>query len=143
MLEVVRFRIGREQFAIATRFVLELRQPESITPIPDIEDHFVGVTNLRGEITTIVDLGRFLGLQSAPQQNTLLLVLGNNKPEFAILVDGLDHVTTMRKEDILQPGGGLGNIVDLLVGCTSDAVMILDGDAVLRCDDLYIDQSEQ
>ena len=143
MLEVVRFRIGREEFAIATQFALALREPKCITPIPDTEDYFLGVTNLQGEITTVIDLGRFLGIPCETKRAPQVLVLGTSKPECAIVVDGLEHVMTLRKQDILEPAGGLGSIVDLLIGCTSEALMILDGDALLKCNELYIDQSEQ
>ncbi len=118
-------------------------QPQSITPIPDTDDFFLGLTNLRGEITAIIDLGCFLGLSGQTQRDSQVLVLGTEKPECAILVDELEHVTTIRKQDIREPSGGLGSVVDLLVGCTADAIMILDGDALLRCDRIYIDQNDQ
>ena len=91
----------------------------------------------------IVDLGRFLGLQGEAKEDVEVLVLGTAKPDCAIVIDGMDHVSTIHKEDILEPPGGLGSIVDLLVGCTSEAVMILDGEALLSCEKLYIDQNEQ
>ncbi len=143
LIEVVRFRLGSEEAAIETRFVLALMQPQSITPIPDTDDFFLGLTNLRGEITAIIDLGCFLGLSGQTQRDSQVLVLGTEKPECAILVDELEHVTTIRKQDIREPSGGLGSVVDLLVGCTADAIMILDGDALLRCDRIYIDQNDQ
>ncbi|QEF98619.1 Chemotaxis protein CheV [Stieleria maiorica] len=143
LIEVVRFRLGSEEAAIETRFVLALMQPQSITPIPDTDDFFLGLTNLRGEITAIIDLGSFLGLSGETRRDAQVLVLGTAKPECAILVDELEHVTTIRKQDIRQPSGGLGSVVDLLVGCTADAIMIFDGDALLRCDRIYIDQNDQ
>ncbi|WP_182870703.1 chemotaxis protein CheW [Rhodopirellula sp. JC639] len=143
LIEVVRFRLGSEEAAIETRFVLALMQPQSITPIPETDDFFVGLTNLRGEITAIIDLGCFLGLSGETRRDAQVLVLGTEKPECAILVNDLQHVTTIRKQDIRQPSGGLGSVVDLLVGCTADAIMIFDGDALLRCDRIYIDQNDQ
>ncbi len=149
LLEVVRFRVGSEQVAIETRFVLALTRPKEITPIPDTEDFFLGLTNLRGAVTAIIDIGRFLGIASQASQSrtqasqSQTLVLGvDDRPDCAILVDGLQHVTTIRKQDILPTSGGMGGIAELLIGSTSDAVMILDGDALLTCDRLYIDQSE-
>lgn len=144
LLELVYFRIGKEALAIETQYVVEqLVRCKGITPIPQSDSCFVGITNLRGEITTVVDLGDFLGIPSDVTPESPLLVLGKSgKPDCAILVDELQEVNTIHKQEILQPGGGLGTVVELLVGCTSKATMILDGEALLTCDRLFIDQSE-
>lgn len=144
LLEVVRFRIGKEELAIETQFVVEqLMRSKGITLIPETDEYFVGITNLRGEIITVVDLGRFLGIPSRVSNASPLLVLGRSgKPECAILVESLLHVETIRKNEILEPSGGLGAVIELLIGCTSQAVMILAGEAVLKCERLFIDQNE-
>lgn len=144
LLEVVRFRIGKEELAIETQFVVEqLMRSKGITLIPETDEYFVGITNLRGEIITVVDLGRFLGIPSRVSNASPLLVLGRSgKPECAILVESLLHVETIRKNEILEPSGGLGAVIELLIGCTSQAVMIFAGEAVLKCERLFIDQNE-
>jgi len=145
LVEVVRFEIGNESLAIETQFVVEqLVRAKGITPIPETDHYFVGVTNLRGDITTVVDLGKFFDIPSNVTPESPLLVLGRSgKPDCAVLVEGLDHVETIRKQEILDPSGGLGTVVDLLIGCTSEAVMILDGEALLNCERLFIDQTEK
>lgn len=144
LVEVVRFRIGKERFGVETRFVVEhLVRPPGITKIPGTDECFLGVTNLRGQITTVVDFGKYLGIASEATCDSPLLVLGRSgNREFGILVDELDDVKNIHKKQIHEPGSGLTNILDLLIGCTSDALLILDGEAMLECERLFIDQNE-
>ncbi|EMI22020.1 CheW-like protein domain protein [Rhodopirellula maiorica SM1] len=141
-LEVVRFRIGNEEFAIGSEFVLELTFPNSITPIPQLDPHFVGVINLRGEVTTVIDLGKLLGISADDEQKPQALVLGRDRPEFAILVSGIEHVVALRRDDLREPMGVTGGYRDLMLGCSKDGVLVLGGEALLGCEELYVDQSE-
>ncbi len=142
VLEVVQFRLGGEMYAIGSEYVLELTFPNAITPIPHTEPHFVGVTNLRGEVTAVVDLGNLLGIPSEHEQRVQVLVLGRDRPEFAILVNGIEHVVSLRRDQLLDPIGVAGSYRDLMIGCTKEGLIVLGGDALLRCEDLYVDQSE-
>ncbi|GAA5507123.1 chemotaxis protein CheW [Novipirellula caenicola] len=141
-LEVVRFRIGNEEFAIGSEFVLELTFPNAITPIPQLEPHFVGVTNLRGEVTTVIDLGKLLGISVDEEPKLQALVLGRDRPEFAIRVSGIDHVVALRHDELLEPMGVAGGYRDLMLGCSRDGLLVLDGEALLECEELYVDQCE-
>ncbi|NND95759.1 MAG: chemotaxis protein CheW [Pirellulaceae bacterium] len=142
VVEVVRFRIGTEAYAIATEWVVELMRPSEITPIPQTEKYFVGVTNLRGEVTAVVDLGVFLGVASDPEASKQLLVLGHEKPDFAIKIDSIDHVLLLRRDQLLDPGGVGGSNRDLMVGCTDDGLLVLSGEELLKCEALCVDQTE-
>ena len=142
VLEVVRFRIGSEEFAIGSEYVLELTRPNAITPIPQLEPHFVGVTNLRGEVTTVIDLGKLLGISADDEQKLQVLVLGRDRPEFAIRVSGIEHVVALRRDELLEPMGVAGCYRDLMLGCSKEGLLVLNGEALLGCEDLYVDQSE-
>ncbi|TWU20526.1 purine-binding chemotaxis protein [Novipirellula galeiformis] len=148
VMEVVRFRLGREEFAIASEYVLELTYLSATTPIPQTPPHFVGVTNLRGEVTAIIDLGKLLKIppdadhSNASEQPTQVLVLGQERPEFAMVISGMEHLTILRRDELLDPVGVTGSHRDLMLGCTKDGVLVFSGEALLRCDELNVDQSE-
>jgi purine-binding chemotaxis protein CheW len=146
VIEVVCFRLGSESYGIATEFVLELTRPNDTTSIPQTEPHFLGVTNLRGKVTAIVDLKQFLGIPTTtsvdPNERSQVLVLGFDQPELAISIDAIEQVMLLRHDELMEPAGLIGNRRDLMMGCTKDGLLVFDGQNVLDCSDLYVDQSD-
>lgn len=142
VLEVVRFELGTEAYAVATEFVFELSRISKVTPIPQTEPHFVGVTNLRGHVTTIVDIGKFLGVAGNCGQHTQFLMLGREKPEMGIAVAGVGDVTLLRRDELLEPENVVGIHRELTIGCTGDGRIVFDGRRLLECESLYVDQTD-
>lgn len=142
VLEVVQFSISGERCAIETRFVNEVIREESVAPIPAVGNCFAGVTNLRGQIVLVVNLEPLLGLETSVKARAQLLVLGETRPELAIIVEEIDQVLRVRREDVLELSSGMGSLREIACGCTPDARVILDGEALLQCDDFYIEENE-
>jgi purine-binding chemotaxis protein CheW len=141
ILNVTTFLLGEERFAIETRVVREVYRPSHVTPLPDTPGFLVGLTNLRGEVLSLVDLRLFFNLPAAdPDPHAQVLVLGDERPEFAVITDGVQEVLTLRLEQILEPPGtvsGAGRTY--LRGVTRDALLLIDGEALLNDERLYID----
>ena len=53
-------RYQESDYLVPIAQLLEVARPESITPIPKSPGWLLGVTNLRGDILSLVDLGAFL-----------------------------------------------------------------------------------
>ncbi|QXI31165.1 chemotaxis protein CheW [Pseudomonas vanderleydeniana] len=56
------FRVGRDQFGVATRYVREILEFHAITPVPMMPPLVRGVINLRGAVVPIIDLAERFGL---------------------------------------------------------------------------------
>jgi len=61
-IEVLLVRLGREILGIEVSYVVEIRQGEPLTRVPRVPAWVLGVTNLRGQIFSVIDLRLFLGL---------------------------------------------------------------------------------
>ncbi len=142
ILEVVQFSISGERCAIETRFVNEVIREESVTPIPAVGNGFAGVTKLRGQIVLVIHLEPLLGLEINAKSQAQLLVLGEQRPELAIIVTEIDQVLRIRREQVLELSRGMGRLKEIACGCTPDARVILDGQALLQCEDFYIEENE-
>ena len=73
-----------------------------------------------------------------------VLVLGADRPEFGVLADAAHEVTTLRVDEVHEPpdsATGVGR--EYLRGVTKDALIVLDGAALLRDGRLFIDQGEE
>jgi chemotaxis signal transduction protein len=58
----VTVRIGRESYALPIENVREVAEIDDLTLVPGAGDHVLGVSNLHGQVLTVVDLARVLGI---------------------------------------------------------------------------------
>lgn len=147
-IEILRFKLAGEQYAIESRFVSEVLRSSAITDVPWTPDFLHGVINLRGEILAVMDLAGLLGAStsisvSASDQEQWVLVLGADVPEFGIAVEDVHEVTWVRTDAVLPPARAAREIRRRWIrGVTEDAVVILDGRAVLNDEQFHIDLAE-
>jgi len=144
LLDVVVFSLARERYALESRVLREIVRLTDFTPVPGAADFLVGVTNLRGAILPVVDLRRFFGLPDRGlTDQSRVLVLGQDRPDVGVLADETHELASVRADGIFAPSatapsGGRAYIR----GFTADAVVVLDGEKLLRDPRLVIDHSE-
>ena len=154
-LELVEFRLGKQSFAIESRFVSEVIRPNFMTRVPGADSYVIGVTNLRGEILTVLDLSEFFGAAMIPasegeeaggdeDKNAMpVIVLGSARGEFGVIADVVDQVTILPAGDILpNPPSLTGRASEYVRGVTAEAQLILNGEALLSDETLIIDQRD-
>jgi purine-binding chemotaxis protein CheW len=143
-LEVAVFSLGRERYAVETRVLREIVPFADYTPVPGAAPFLIGVTNLRGEILAVVDLRRFFNLPDRGlTDQSRVLVLGHERRELGVLADETHDVQNLHADEVIAlppaaPSGGRA----YLRGVTEDALLVLDGDRLLRDPRLVIDHSE-
>jgi purine-binding chemotaxis protein CheW len=102
----------------------------------------LGVINLRGELSPVIELRRLLGLPERGLTNaTRAVIVQNADMEFGIVADTIVGVRLLRPEQILPPPPTLSGInARFLRGVTSDRTAILDGAAILAYPGLVVDE---
>ncbi len=143
MLAIVTFALQRERYAIETRYVREIVRTGEVTPVPGTPDVLLGVVNLRGELLPVVDLRTLFGLAvTAPTAVPWIVVLGRARAELGVRADTVHEVTALGAEEVHDPPASVAGIErDYLRGVTADAVIVLDGEVVLRDPRLVFEQS--
>jgi purine-binding chemotaxis protein CheW len=145
VIEVIVFGLSGGRFAVETRFVREVLRSFVSTPVPGRRDFLIGVTNLRGEILAVMNLSSFFNLDTTAtsDQRPWLLVLGTERAEFGIVAHEVVDVRMLRLDEIHPPPGSItGVALDCTRGVTADAVIVLDGAALLSHQHLVVDDSE-
>jgi purine-binding chemotaxis protein CheW len=138
----VLFTIASTQYAVRESCVTELERVPRVTPVPRVPVWLRGVTNLRGDIVSVVDLRLFLGLPGAlPPTARLLVVRLLDEPfNTGLIVDAVDRIVTLQAGDIRPPASPLeGPLTPYLDGVCSVGerlVAVLDLDRLLRSPDL-------
>jgi len=103
-LQFVEFILGREYFAVNLFHTREVLTPSEITPLPSAPPYIKGVMDLRGSITTIIDLKTLMHIsaESANTKRSRIIILDQEISEkpIGILVDDVYSVSTHTSKDI-------------------------------------------
>ena len=103
--QVLEFLLGREHFAIDLFDVREVVEYTPITELPNTPSYMKGIIDLRGEITTIIDLKDRLHIQNLDNQKDedgRFIVLDEKLTgvKTGILVDDVLAVSTFERDDV-------------------------------------------
>lgn len=91
------FKLGQDIYAIEASSVSEMVKYQEFTKVPMVSSYVKGVTNIRGNIITVIDLLQRLGLGEADvKKKTSLVIIG----KIALIIDEVHEVTTIDPEDI-------------------------------------------
>jgi len=141
-IEILTFRMGGELYALETAFILELTRVAALTKVPGCPAFIRGITNLRGDVLAIVDLCTLFQVANESRDNPWMLVLGDDRAEFGIVIDDAVDVSSINTRDIFAtPVSVSGAQHDLLRGVTEEAMLVLDGAALLADERLIIDDT--
>jgi purine-binding chemotaxis protein CheW len=127
-VEMLGFTVGRERYAIESRFVFAVAQLANLVPLPGAQAPVVGVTRWRGDVLTVLDLRRVVGgAPSALDDLGRVIVVGEATAEFGVLADILDSLLSIDPA-ALHPLSSTRQveIPGLLRGVTADAVHVID-----------------
>jgi purine-binding chemotaxis protein CheW len=138
--EYVVFAASGVKLGLALERVRELIQYGSVSPVPGARAWIRGVTNRRGQVTTVVDLAMCLGLKPAPATaRTCLLILDldveGGSTEVGFVIDDILDVAALGVDQIdAAPGLGAPVSADRLRGVAQvgdDFVALLDAGQLL------------
>jgi purine-binding chemotaxis protein CheW len=91
--DVIRCAVGDHLFAIEAAHVREVVSPLPTTEVPRLPGHILGVAMYRRRVVSVVDLARFLGLESAVSidQGRLLVTMADDL-HAALRVDSVSGI---------------------------------------------------
>lgn len=100
-VQVIVFNLGEERYGVDISQVREIIRPTQITRIPNAPDFVEGVINLRGQITTIINLRKRFGMEPKPiDNNTRIIVVEFDNAVIGMMVDTVSEVKYLPVSDI-------------------------------------------
>lgn len=137
-MEAVVFRLGDELYAVESRYVQETAAIRTLTPLPGVPAFVAGITNLRGEVVSIVSLRAVFEIP-AGDGGAYVLYLRDGAMAFGVQVDAIQGVRDIDTDGVQPDLGALtGARGRYLSGVTPDCIAILDARALLTDDRLIV-----
>ncbi len=129
ILQLVSFKIGREEFGIDILQVQEINKITSVTKIPNSPYFIEGVINLRGRVIPIIDLRMRLGLEKITHtNNTRIIVVNVSGRTVGFIVDAVSEVLRIPASITEEPPqiiSGIDTEFIKSVGKLEDRILIL------------------
>ena len=135
--QYIRFTLGDTLLGIPLSSGLEIGHLPDITPLPNLPDWVLGISNIRGEIVSIVDLKGFFGWPSrGPERGSRFIVMHNKDIKVGIMVDGIRGILSLDRinadiQDSPFLRGETSSYVLGFVVSEEQALYILDTDKLL------------
>jgi len=126
-LQIVNFTVDDVNYGVPVDQVREVRDMQSVTPVPGAPAYVKGVTNLRGQIITVVDLRKRLGLPQKTGIGEKIMIIDLNKSAVGVVVDSVTEVSTIREVDVeknMEVTSALGDFI-LGVGKQNDHLSVI------------------
>ncbi len=110
MMSVLLFRLGDEWYGTDIEGVREILQEYTITPLPCVPRHILGVVNVRGEIVSVTDPAMLMGVagNSAITPEHPLILVQNGTAITALVVDEAGDIVEAERDSIEAPVATIG-----------------------------------
>ena len=89
----IEFSLGEEDYGLPLLTVREVISPPETTIIPNSPSYYVGIMNLRGQVITILDLRKKLGIK--PKNNNkeeAVIIVSADGVQVGLVVDSINKV---------------------------------------------------
>lgn len=135
-VELATFYVGDALCGMDILKVQEINKLIEMTIVPQAPSYVLGIINLRGQIVTVIDLGKRLGLTSIELNETSRNIIVNSKNEhIGLLVSSISDVVEVDWHKVEKPPANIGGVQGVFfkgVFKTKDRLIgILDADRVL------------
>jgi purine-binding chemotaxis protein CheW len=140
-VEFVTFYVGDLLMGVDINQLEEINRLIDITPVPHAPPYVRGVVNLRGEVVTVVDLRRILGLGESEITGRNRNVIVNSQGEqIGLLVDRIADVVRASNDELDRPpanvGGVDGRFFKGIYKLEKNLLIILDVDAAIAMNEI-------
>jgi purine-binding chemotaxis protein CheW len=109
--ELSTFYIGDALCGMDILKIQEINKSLEMTSVPQAPEYVRGILNLRGQIVTVIDLGKKLGLSSTKMgHETRNIIVDSNSEYIGLLVDKIGDVERTEWNEIEPPPANIGGV---------------------------------
>ncbi len=110
-VELATFYVGEALCGMDILNVQEINKLMEMTKVPQSPDYVTGILNLRGQIVTVIDLGKKLGLASIDLDESARNIIVNSDQEYiGLLVSRISDVVTAQWDKVEEPPANINGV---------------------------------
>ena len=110
-VELATFYIGEALCGMDILNVQEINKLMDMTKVPQAPEYVTGILNLRGQIVTVIDLGKKLGLTSTELNDAARNIIVNSGSEYiGLLVSSISDVVAAQWDKVEDPPANIGGV---------------------------------
>ena len=95
------FSLGAESYAIPLLQVKEVIAVPQTTKVPNTPSHFVGIMNLRGQVISIIDLRKKMGITPSEDSSESAVIIVDFSPLYlGLVIDSVNKVLSIFESEI-------------------------------------------
>ncbi|MDX1763067.1 MAG: chemotaxis protein CheW [bacterium] len=136
LLQVIRFKLGDEEFAMDILQVEEIIRMLEITKVPKAPRFVEGVVSLRDRVIPVVDLRKRFDIAPAPENGQTRMIVVKTRPKpIGLIVDSVSEVLRLSKERVEPSPTVISNLdsrpIAGVAKIEGHLIMLLDADLIL------------
>lgn len=101
--QIVVFKLGNELFGVTISEIREIINKVKISKVPQMPKAMKGITNLRGKVTAIYDLGEKFGLGERGYLEKSKIIISNDG-DIGFIVDDVKEIIDISSDNIESAG---------------------------------------
>lgn len=129
IVNLISFTLLNELYGIELNSLQEILKAKSISRVPGSSEYLQGMINLRGNLITVVNMKRRLGLEAGELTKfSRVMIVHFGERSIGLLVDRVLEIVKLAKKDISEPSSGLVKAEMRFIkkiGKTEDQVIII------------------
>ena len=99
--QIIVFKLDDRHYGASIEDIREINRIGEISPVPNAPSFIMGITNRRGQVTTVIDLRTRLGFPSKElDQHSRMLVIESKSGSKGIVVDAVEDAVMLTNEEI-------------------------------------------
>ncbi len=110
-VELATFYVGEALCGMDILNVQEINKLMEMTKVPQAPRYVTGILNLRGQIVTVIDLGKKLGLTSTEfSESTRNIIVNSGQEYIGLLVSSISDVVAAQWDKVEKPPANIGGV---------------------------------
>lgn len=111
IIDLATFQVGGAVCGMDILKIQEINKLMEMTGVPQAPEYVMGILNLRGQIVTVIDLAKKLGLSATEISDSTRNIIVNFQGEHVgLLVDEIKDVVAADRKKVEVPPANLGGV---------------------------------
>ncbi|RJE74458.1 chemotaxis protein CheW [Reichenbachiella sp. MSK19-1] len=143
-VQLIVFKMGGEKYAIEIDRIKEVVHTPKVSKIPHAPNFIKGISNVRGTVMVVLDLGLKFGIETSEELKEFILVIQNKDFKAGILVDEVPLSVKVSGDDIVSSSGLLRNTsldetyIKGIINTSEDMIIFIDIAELVQEDEVSI-----